>query len=331
MASSRLRYVVVRLLQTAFMLWFILTFLFFLFRLMPGSYTDLMLSQGADQETIETFRRTWGLDDPLYVQYGRFIINYLQFDVGQSLAYRTPVWEFVKMKIFNTMILVAPGITAGYFLGSIFGAVLGSKRGSRLEKTGIIALTTSSAFPGFFVGIVLILIFATTFDLVPSSGMISPTVQAEYADAPWWRPYLTMDFFKHWILPFSVLVFRGVAGPTLIMRTSVVEVTGQDFSYYHKVSGLPYPRRLRHIGKHAILPVITLFPVSLARAISGLVVLEIVFNWPGIGWTLVQAVFSRDFPIVQFVFFITAAFIVVGNFVVDILYGVIDPRVSVGD
>jgi peptide/nickel transport system permease protein len=113
------------------------------------------------------------------------------------------------------------------------------------------------------------------------------------------------------------------------MRTSVVEVMGQDFIYYHKVTGLPYISKLKHIGKHAILPVITLYPVSMTRAISGLVLIELVFNWPGIGFALVQGVLQRDFPVVQFVFFITAAMVVIANFGVDLLYGIIDPRISV--
>ena len=114
------------------------------------------------------------------------------------------------------------------------------------------------------------------------------------------------------------------------MRTSVVEVSGQDFAYYHRVKGLAKSTQLHHIMKHASLPVITLFPVSMTRAIGGLVLVELVFNWPGVGSFLVDAVLFRDFPVVQFVFFLVAIWVILGNYVVDIVYGIIDPRVAVG-
>jgi peptide/nickel transport system permease protein len=117
----------------------------------------------------------------------------------------------------------------------------------------------------------------------------------------------------------------------MIMRTSVVEALGQDFSYYQRVVGLPEFRRKWHIAKHASLPVITLYPVSMTRAIGGLVLVEIVFNWPGIGSTLVSSVFARDIPVVQFVFFLVGAMVIIANFGIDLLYGIIDPRVSISD
>jgi peptide/nickel transport system permease protein len=298
---------------------------------MPGSFVDIMLFGGANQETIQAFKTKWGLNQPLYIQYWEYLINFLQLEMGTSLQFREPVIDFVRMKIFNTLILAAPGITVGYLLGSVIGTVMGNLRGSRFERYGIITLITVGSFPGFFIGIILILIFAVWLNIFPTSGMLSPTVSAQFADAAWWRPYLTQDFAFHYVLPFSAVVLRFLYSPTMVMRTSVVEVMGQDFNYYNRVSGLPYAKRLKHLGRHAILPVITLYPVSMTRAISGLVLIEVVFNWPGIGFALVQAVLSRDFPVVQFVFFITAAIVIISNFAVDIIYGIIDPRISVGE
>jgi len=127
------------------------------------------------------------------------------------------------------------------------------------------------------------------------------------------------------------VVCRYLFIPSLIMRTSVVEVMGQDYTEYHRLTGLPTAKRLRHVAKHASLPVITIYPVSLARALGGLVLVETVFNWPGIGFTLVEAVLGRDYPVVQFVFFVVAAFVIISNFLIDLLYGVIDPRIRVED
>lgn len=328
---SRARFLAVRTLQTVFMLWLVLTFLFFFFRLLPGDFTDIMVFRGASEESIQRFRENWGLNDPLYVQYYRYIINFATGDVGTSLQFRQPVWDYVKLKIFNSFILVAPGITIAYFLGGIWGGTIGSKRGSRLEKYGIPPVVFLGAIPEFVTSIFLIIIFAGFFDVLPTSGMFSFATSSAFADAPWWRPYLTLDFLTHYLLPFTAVLLRYAYLPVLIMRTSVVEVSGQDFFFYHKMTGLPGIARLRHLLKHSSLPLITLYPVSMTRALGGLVLIEVVFNWPGIGFTLVQSVLSRDYPVVQFVFFLVAAWVIIANFGVDVIYGIIDPRVSVGE
>jgi len=329
---SRVRFLLKRTAQTVFMLWFVLTFLFFFFRLLPGDFTDIMLYQGAGQETVEQFKQNWGLNDPLYIQYWSYLTNFVVGDFGTSLQFRQPVWEFVQMKIFNSFILVAPAITFAYLLGGILGGYIGSKRGSLLERIGIPPVVFLGAIPEFITAIFLIIIFAGLFNIFPTSGMVSPSVQSSLgANAAWYEQYLTVNFLSHYILPFAAVVCRYAYLPVLIMRTSVVEVRGQDFFFYNKMTGLPGGKRLKHLLEHSSLPLITLYPVSMTRAVGGLVLIETVFNWPGIGFTLVQSVLSRDFPVVQFVFFLVAAWVILANFVVDLIYGVIDPRVSVGE
>ncbi|MFC6988572.1 ABC transporter permease [Haloplanus sp. GCM10025708] len=322
------RYVVVRGLQTIFTLWLVLTALFVMFRSMPGDFTSQMAVAGASEEALAALRAQWGLDEPLYVQYWRYITNLAQGNLGESPVYRVPVWEFVKMRMFNTFILVAPAMTFTYLLGALIGTITGSKRGSRLEKLGIIPVIGVGSFPAFFLSIVLVVVFASWLNLFPTSGMLSAGgTELE----TWWGPYLTADFGIHYVLPFTAVVCRYLFIPSLIMRTSVVEVMGQDHTEYHRLTGLPIGNRLRHVAKHASLPVLTIYPVSLARALGGVVLIETVFNWPGIGYALVEAVLGRDYPVVQFVFFVVAAFVIISNFLVDLLYGVIDPRIRVED
>jgi len=328
---SKKRYYAFRTVQTVFMLVLVVTFLFYFFRLMPGGFENIMLQQGASEAQVEAFRQRWGLDDPLYVQYLRYMGNLLQLNAGRSIQYGVPVVEYVRMRIFNTFILIGPAITAAYIVGTLYGTLLGTKRGSKLEKHGMIPLILFSSVPSFFLAILAIILFAGVLGWFPTFGMIDPQVYTQYQNEAWWRPYLTSSFFNHYILPFSVIVIRYANTPMLIMRTSVVETMGQEFTFYHRMSGLPKWNRLRHIGKHSILPVVTLYPVTMTRAIGGLVLVETVFNWPGIGYALVNAVLARDFPVVQFVFFLVAAFIIIANFGVDILYGVVDPRVTVED
>lgn len=328
---NQARYIGFRLVQSVFLIWAVVTLLFFFFRLMPGSYADLMLAQGASPEVAEQFVERWGLNDPLYVQYGRYMENLLHLNMGSSLQFNRPVLDVVGIRIFNSFILIAPAITFAYILGSGIGVIFGSKRGSRLERWGILPLIFLGSFPAFFTAMVLIVIFAGWLDLFPTSGMLSAQAQRQFGNAVWWRQYVSIDFAMHYILPFTAVVLRYLFLPSLIMRTNVVEVIDQDFMNYHRLTGVSTMKRLRQLAKHASLPVITLYPVSLTRALGGLVLIETVFNWQGIGFTLVNAVLSRDFPIIQFVFLLIAVFIIFANLIVDIVYGYIDPRVRIGD
>lgn len=321
------RYLVERTIYSVVLLWLVITFLFFFFRLMPGSYADLMLFSGASEDTIVEFERRWGLDQPLYVQYFIYMENLLTLDAGTSLQYRTPVWEYTSIRILNSLVLILPGITAAYIAGTLFGTLLGKFRGTKLEKYGIIPILLTGTLPSFFTAILLIIIFSSWLGWFPTSGRISAEVAR---DLEWWQVYFTRDFLMHYTLPVTAVFLRYLFLPSLIMRTSVVETLRQDFVEYHRLTGIPMRTQYRHIGKNSILPVITMFPVSTTRAIGGLVLIETVFNWPGIGFALVDAVLSRDFPIVQFVFFLIAVYIVFANYLVDLLYGVIDPRISVG-
>jgi peptide/nickel transport system permease protein len=305
----------------------IVTFLFVLFRLMPGDITNLFLFQGASPEAVAAFEEKWGLNDPIHLQFIRYIENFLQLDMGQSLQVGTPVVEYTRMKLFNSFILIAPAITSAYVLGAGWGTILGSTENERLERYGISLAIFFGTIPSFFLGIMAVVVFSLTLGIFPSGGMLRPETISMYSGAPWWRPYLTADFAWHYILPFSVILLRYSYIPTMLMTTSVQEVLGQGFTFYHRITGLPKWRKLRRLGRHASLPVITMYPLSMTRAIGGLVLVEVVFNWPGIGYALVQAVLVGDFPVVQFIFLLVAAFIILSNFTIDVVYGVIDPRV----
>jgi peptide/nickel transport system permease protein len=296
---------------------------------MPGSFLDRMVFDGASPEAIANFKEKWGLNDPLHVQYYRYMVNVFNGDFGTSIQFREPVWDVVGDKIFNSFVLVAPAVTLAYVLGSLLGLKMGTSRGSVLEKYGNLVLLSFGTIPGFYLGILIIIIFSGWLGWFPTSGMTSAETATQFAGAAWWRKYFTVDFLKHYILPFSTILLLQLYYPSLIMRTSVVETKDQDFIQYHRLKGLSDGKLLQYVGKHSILPVITMYPISLSRALSGLVLVEVVFNWPGIGFALFRGVLARDFPVVQFVFFIVAVFIIFGNFIVDIAYGIIDPRVSV--
>jgi len=320
------RYFGKRLVHSIVLLFLIVTFLFFFFRAMPGSYADLLIYRGADPETVAALRAQWGLDDPLHVQYVNYLKNFVSLDMGVSRQFRVPVWDYVNKRILNSFILIAPAITFAYVVGSLIGTLQGTRRGTWFERISVPAIILPGAFPSFFIAMVLVIVFSTWLGLFPAQGMTAPEVYDV-----WWHRYFTWSFATHYVLPFTAVVLRYLLLPTMIMRASVVEVRSQDFFRYQRMVGLSNARRFRHLMKNASLPVITLYPVSMTRAIGGLVLIEVVFNWPGIGNALIEAVLSRDVPVVQFLFILIAIFIVFGNFLVDVVYGVIDPRVEIGD
>ena len=328
---SRARYLLFRIVQTIFLIWLAATAVFFLMRAMPGSYADQLVFAGASPETIAALEEKWGLNDPLYIQYLQFIGNLLTFDSGVSLRFNEPVWEVIRPKMFNSFILVAPAITSAYVVGSVIGAVMGTRHGSLFERYGIVPIVYVGAFPSFITAIFLIIIFSGELNWFPSQGILSASATNELTDSAWWKAYFHPDFAMHYVLPFTAVFLRYLYLPSLIMRTSIVEVLEQDFVEYQRLVGRSKLNRLQQLSKHASLPVITIYPISMTRAISGLILIETVFNWPGLGFELFKAILNRDFPVLQFVFFLIAVFIILSNFFVDVLYGFIDPRVSIDD
>jgi peptide/nickel transport system permease protein len=321
------KYFLRRAVQTVFLFWLVLTLVFLFFRALPGDYTTLMVYRGASEEAIAAFEARWGLNEPVYVQYVDYIINYINLDVGTSIVGQKPVWDHVRIPLFNSIILIAPAITTGYILGSVLGTLFGVQRGTNFERRGLMSVIFFGSFPSFFLAIVMISIFASWAGIFPTGGMYAYSGAA--TDQAWWQGYLSTDFLWHYILPFATIVLRYLAGPTMIMRTNVVETSDQSFTFYHRITGKPRKDILKRVYHHSILPVITLFPISMTRALGGLVLVELVFNWPGIGSLLVSSVFARDYPVVQFLFFLIASFVITSNFLIDIIYGVVDPRVSV--
>ncbi len=323
-----IKYLIQRTVVTVVLILLVLSLLFFFFRLMPGDPLQQYAQAGIGQEELDQIRERWGLNQPLYMQYLDYMRNMLTGDAGTSHIYNRPVLEVVKPRLINSLILLVPAILTSFAIGTGFGAVIGTRIGTRLERWGIVIPTVIGTIPSFFMAILLLTAFAGgVFDIFPTGGIVSPeTYSADVISI-----YLTRDFLWHAVLPFLSLVLVGIYTPALLMRTSIVEVSGQDFMFYHRVKGMPERTRLVRLMRHASLPVVTVMPIALTTAISGSVLIELIFNWPGMGLLLVESTISRDFPVIQFIFGILAALIIIANFVVDIMYTLLDPRVSIGE
>lgn len=328
---SKLRYFIQRTIVTILLVFAVASAVFLVFRLMPGDYTTMLATSGASPSDLEALREKWGLNDPLHIQYITFLENLVTGDLGTSHQTNAPVLTTVGSALANSFILAFPGLVVAYLIGSTYGAYIGHTKNERVERYGIIPPSITGTAPDFFLGILMIFVFATHLGLFPTQGIMSVEAYGDLGSSPSRLDVFTHpNFWYHYTLPFITIVLKFAYMPALVMRGSIVETSGQAFAYYHRIKGLSVRTRYKHLMRHASLPVITLFPASSARSLSGLVLIEVVFNWPGIGLLLVNAVSQRDTPVVQFMFIVIALWIILGNWIVDIFYTIIDPRISIG-
>lgn len=320
------RYLFIKTVSTGVTILLVMVGLFFLFRLLPGDFTARLALAGATPEQIEAARERAGLGKPLYIQFITFVENMLTGNAGTSYSYNIPVVELTITRLFYSAVLIGPAVITAFIIGTFSGADFGMSSEGFKDKFGSIFVMVAGAIPQFFLAILLIEIFAIWLDLFPTSGVVA-TSNLQIMNDPF-ELIQTSEFWWHYSLPFLTVVLHFIYIPTLLMRTSVVEVMNEDFIYYHKIKKLKNRTQLRRIIRHSIIPVITVFPISMSRALSGMVLVEIVFNWPGIGKLLIESVFSNDLPVLQFAFILVAAWVILANYFIDILYPLIDPRIS---
>ena len=322
---SKASFVVRRTLQLGVTFWAVGTVLFFLFRRMPGDPTAFVVSAQMTPEARQRIIESYGLNEPLHVQYLRFLENALTLNFGQSFHTNEPVRDVIWTYLPNTLVLMLTAFVIAYILGIVLGVLTGWYRGSRFEKTTVVTALTARSVPTFYVGLIVLWIFGATLGVIPMSGM--GTAGQTY-DSFWARVF-TLDFLHHLIAPAAVLAFYYMGYPLLIMRSSMMEVLSQDFIDVCRAKGISERAIMfKHAARNALLPIITAAAIALGYAVGGSVLIETVFGWPGLGREMVNAVLRRDFPVAQGTFMVLAATIIILNFVADLLYGYLDPRVT---
>jgi len=304
-------------------IWVIITVTFFLFRLIPGDPVSMLITENVSMEAQEMIRKQWGLDKPQYEQYLIYMENLVQGKFGTSIYYKYPVWEILIPRLFNTLILMGTSMLVAILIGGIAGAYLGWKRGARSEKGGVIFILFLRSIPIFWMGILLLMVFTYWLRLFPGGGMH----QTGFLSQSFIGNYLNLDFLKHLVLPFLCYLLYNIGDPLMIMRSSMLEIRGEDFLTLLQAKGLSESSVMKQCARNAILPLITYVGVLVGYAFSGQVLLETVFSWPGLGREIVLAVFKRDYAVVQGSFVLMAFVAVVMNFLVDLSYGLLDPRI----
>lgn len=304
----------------------ILTFQFFLFRLTMPDPTVIYIREGLGPEERELIRRAFGLDKPLYEQYIRYIVNFLRGDMGYSFLYKVPVSSIIVDRLLNTLILTIPATITAFLIAFTLGSYMAWLRGSLFEKISVAMLSVVHSLPLFWIGMLAIILFSVKLGLLPPGGMRTPPYEAEsFLDK-----IMSLDFLKHWILPYTVLTLYTASYPTLLMRSSMISTLGEDFIVTLKAIGFTDRVIVVKASRYSILPLITYMGIAMGLAFSGSVAFETVFSWPGIGRELVVAFANLDYPLAQGVFAVMALAIIIINTTVDILYSYLDPRIRRG-
>ena len=316
-----------RFVHMLFVLWAIATILFLMFRLLPGDPTLAYLDPTFTDEQRQLILHQFGLDKPLLQQYLIYLGNLLHGQFGLSFRQREPVTRLIFETLPNTLLLTITALIVAYVFGALFGALLAWKRGSALETASIPLVLATRAAPEFWVGMVLLAVFAFGLGWFPSGGATSP---GAVFPSEWARVF-SADFARHLVLPAVTLAIYLQGLPVLLMRSNMIEVMGEEFVTMARMKGLPeWSIMLRHAARNALLPLVTAFALGFGASIGGNVVIEMVFSWPGLGRMLVDAVSNSDYPLAQGAFLLIATVLVLMNFVADLLYGLLDPRVAHG-
>lgn len=285
----------------------LLSLTIFLFIRLTGDPTTLLTEPGASAEDILAIQIKFGLDKPIFVQYGYFMLSLLQGDLGQSFYYQTSVMELYISRLPNSLLLAGVAMSFSLLLGIPSGILSAVRVGRFWDSVGKMFALLGLSLPSFLVGLLLILFFSVYLEWLPSSG--SGTI---------W----------HLLMPAFALGWYFAAAHMRLTRSSMLEVMNSEYIKLARLKGLTEMRVVtKHAFKNALIPVLTLAGINVVNMINVAVVVETVFAWPGIGRLLYEGISFRDFPIVQGVVIIGGTMIVVVNLLVDIIYAAIDPRI----
>lgn len=314
-----------RSLQSLVLVFIVLTLTFFLLHLAPGDPLARYYDPEISPETIEMIKHRLGLDRPLLEQYLRWMSSFVRGDFGVSLRYNRPVGALLAEAIPNTLRLTIAALLLHIALGVFLGVLSAAKRYSLFDRVNTVAALFVYSIPSFWLALMLILLFSLKLGILPSSHM--RTIGGEGLGGF----SLFLDQLKHLVMPAFVLAAASAASTARYMRGSMLDVLREDYIRTARAKGVPELWVfLKHALRNAALPVVTIIGLSLPLLLGGAVVTEKIFSWPGMGGLAVDSIYARDYPVVLAVNFVVAVMVIAGNFLADIAYAVIDPRIKMG-
>lgn len=303
------RYILIRILQGLVTL-VALSMVIFIVPRATGDPSYIMVTGNPTEQDIADYRQKAGLDRSLIVQYGIFMGDLLTGDLGESLVRTRPVRETIMARFPATLKLAVPTFVFAFTIGLILGIFCAIKRNRLPDLIGRTVAILGQSLPGFWVGIMLILIFSVRLDLLPTGGMGGPS---------------------HYVLPVMTMGFYMLSSVTRLTRSSMLEVLRSDYVAFARARGTPESIvLLKHALRNAAIPIVTMATIIFAYSLTGSVVTELVFAWPGVGRLAYEAILMRDYPVIQGIVLIFGVIFIAANLLADILYAWIDPRIRYG-
>jgi peptide/nickel transport system permease protein len=323
------RYLLGKVVSLVVTLFFVVTFTFFLFHVaMPGDPVKTYLRQAGAKYTpaqIEALKHKFGLDQPIFPdQYVRYLKDTATLNLGYS-TFQYPgesVWSIYKSRMGKSLILIATSTIASIILGVLMGIYGGWRRGGKVDNGSMTSSLVLYAMPEFVLGMILLLVFAKWLRWFPAGGYSSRPV-TNYTGFAY-----VVDVANHMVLPWMTLMLAYLGEFYLLMRSSLLDVLGEEYITLARAKGVREKFVLRrHAVRNALLPTVTLIALSFGFILGGVITVEIVFSYPGVGLLSYEALQSRDFPILQATFLFAAVGVLLANLIADLTYGYLDPRV----
>ncbi|TCZ67542.1 ABC transporter permease [Paenibacillus albiflavus] len=311
------KYVLRRILQAIPLLLFISIVSFALIKLAPGDPVNSFVTPNMKPEDIERIRVSLGLNEPVYMQYLYWLKNVLSGDLGYSLVNHRPVSTLIMERIPATLGLMGSALLLSLIIAIPLGLISAAKKNRLVDRIFSLLSYIGISIPGFWFAMMLIYLFAIELQWLPSMGM--RTIGKDSV----------LDIIKHGILPCTVLCLMQVSVYMRYIRSNTISQLEEDYVQIQYAYGSTRGTVLvRHVLKNVLLPIITILGMSLSELIAGAFITETVFTWPGMGSLGITAIFGLDYPVIMGITMITSLFLVIGNLIADLLYGVVDPRIK---
>ena len=320
------RFLARRLAQAALAVASIAVINFLILQLAPGDAVDVLAGEAgaADSGYVTELRQRFGLDQPLPVQLGRYLLNIAQLDLGYSFRHNMPVATLIAQRLPATLLLIIASLGIAFLGGIVLGATAARKVNTLTDNVISVLALLAYATPLFWLGLMLLILFTLKLDLLPGSGMITIGAEGTAIEQ-------IFDVLRHLILPATTLSLFYLATYTRLMRASMLEVFGMDYVRTARAKGISEHRVVyRHVLRNAVLPMITMLGIQIGSLLGGAVVVEVVFGWPGLGRLAFEAIFQRDFNLLLGILLLSSCLVIVVNLLVDIAYSRLDPRIELG-